>query len=125
MGKDIASSCQRTAGARGSMGTRMLEAVGDAPRGSRSGPCQPVLVLQLQTGSRADPHGQEVCPGHSLTLWAPGNPTAQQLAGWGCISAELPSSPGTQAPSRRDLKTLTIINTRFYTDKLPHATLYS
>ena len=84
MEKDIANSCQCTAGARGSLGARMLGAVGDAPGSSRAGPHQPGLVPQPRPGSRADPHGQGVSPGHSLTLWAPGSFSPQQSAGQGC-----------------------------------------
>lgn len=106
MGKDIAKSCQSTAGDRGSLGGRMLEAMKDGPGDVRGGLHQPGLAPQPQPGSRAGPHGQRVSPGHSLILWAPGSLFPQQPA-----DGELVPSPGTQGPDSSALKTLAIINT--------------
>lgn len=106
MGKYIANSCQCTAGDRGSLGSRMLEAMEDGPGDIRAGPRQPGLAPQPQSGSRAGPHGLRVSPGHSLILWVPGSLFPQPPAG-----GELVPSPRTQGPSSSALKTLAIINT--------------
>lgn len=48
----------------------------------------------------------------------------QDGAAHGHAGAELAPSPGTQAHGRKGLKTLTIRNTKFDTEKLSHATSY-
>lgn len=67
MGKDMASSCQCTAGATGS-----LRAMGDAHEDGRAEPHQPGLVPQPQPGAPLASMGRGLVPQpNTLGTWEP------------------------------------------------------